>query len=117
MGDLLHEIEERLALVEEAVAHLKAASGHRDQDAVQVTAPFQVMDSEGNILLKVGGDIDGGYLCIQDLSGKTNITLGCSPSGGFLDIIHTGSERLAITLTATEEGQHRGDRQRQQLPV
>ncbi len=32
------------------------------------------------------------------------VTMGCDLHGGWLDIIHAGSEQLAITLAATPDG-------------
>ena len=104
MEDIIRELQERVQRLEATVAELRANSVARNKGGTQVTAPFEVADAEGKILLKLSSDCDGGYIAITGLDGKANVTLGCLPTGGFIDIHHTVSGRLAMTLVATEEG-------------
>jgi len=66
--------------------------------------PVRLVNAEGVPVIEFLTDCDGGHIHIKDLYGKLRVTIGCHARGGFLDIIHAGTEALAITLTANEDG-------------
>jgi hypothetical protein len=101
MEERLRELEGRLAAAEQAIAHLNQKGG---DDETVLTAPVRVVNERGETVLLLGADSDGGYVHLNNASGSLRVSIGCDAHGGFLDIIHAGSGRLAVTLTATLEG-------------
>jgi hypothetical protein len=105
MEERVRELERRLALAEETIARLSSTLSNIDAtNGITLTAPLRIVDAEGQVVLELSADMDGGLILVNSLDGKIRASLGCDPHGGFMDIIHAGSERLAITLTATPDG-------------
>jgi hypothetical protein len=97
----MQQMQERLELLEKAFRRLEEEAANR---TIRITTPLRVVDTEGNLLLEISGDVDGGYLAIYDREGRRTLTLGCVPSGGFLDIHHTATRTLVVSLEAKEQG-------------
>ena len=98
----IQHIQTQLDVLEKALKRLEANSLSKNENGFQVTAPFYVVDNEGNQIIEIGVDLDGGHIIINNLLGKQYVTLGCTPTGGFVDISHSGSDCLAITLTTSD---------------
>src|SRR5688572_28052280 len=96
--------EQRIAQADETIARLTNPGSGTMSDGTTLTAPVRVVDPSGRLLIELAGDGDGGYVHLCDAAGNLRVTMGCGPTGGCLDVIHAGDERLAVTLFATDDG-------------
>jgi hypothetical protein len=99
MEDRLRELEERLARLEAATAHLVPADGER----LTLPLPLRFVNASGATVIELSADGDGGLLCINNAKGAFRVLLGSGPDGGWVDVIDA-TQRLAVTLTTHDEG-------------
>ena len=72
--------------------------------AVVLKGSLHLADADGNVFCEISNDLDGGSLTVKSKRGNTNVSLGCTPDGGFVDIHHADGSRLAVTLSTNAEG-------------
>jgi hypothetical protein len=100
----LQELEQRLAQAEAHIDRLTRLALPPAREGTTLVAPVRVTDASDRVLIELLGDADGGFIHLRDPDGNLRVTMGCGPGGGWLDIIHAGDERLAVTLMAAEGG-------------
>ena len=93
---------ERLERLEQELAELKA------QRTSRVTAPFEVVNKSGTVLLRIDEDADGGCLHLLSPAGTPAVSLEVdSDAGGAISINNRSDERI-ISLFGDDEGGNLG---------
>lgn len=91
---LLALLEKRVRQLESQVQSLADAQ----QRDVVVASCVRIVDGNGNTVVEVSGDMDGGHLHVMNGNGKLVASIGCSPTGSFLDLVSPRSGKLIVTV-------------------
>ena len=85
------------------VGGLMAAKGVTEAPDVVQAKKFEVVNDEGEILVRIGGRTFGGFLSLYNMAGKPIATLSTSPRGGAISI-NDNSAKPNVLILADRDG-------------